>query len=254
MIDAGLMDASTSHVRHVSAPRQFIYAHFMFAIDLLRLDDYLKFYPLLGINRTALYSLRFQDHYILSRRGLEELFECTKTQFGRIQEDYLRILLFTNLRSFGYVFNPISVYLCYRKDEPQKCDLIYEVGNTFGEQKYYFTQNFTDVQSKEFYVSPFIEHQHNFKFALKIEGSQFDLTVITQTENKQPILTARMRAVHQPLSSRAILLTLLRYPLINFKVIFLIHFQALLLYLKKLRYYKKSELNEYQRNYHQLRS
>lgn len=254
MITDGLLFASTSHSRHVQTKRVFTYEHFMFALDLLNLEQYEALYPLMGFNRSGFYNFRFEDHYILKSHGLSGLSVQTEKNFGRTLDSYKQIILITNLRSLGYVFNPISVYICLRKDTNSEFDIIYEVGNTFGEQKYFYTSRLEDIQAKEFYVSPFIQHQYDFKFQLAIETSNFVLRVITQTQEAEPILTASMNARMEPLTKKTILSALFRHPLINFKVIFLIHFQALLLYLKRMRFYRKSEFSEHQRNYHKLKN
>lgn len=252
MISDCLLFASTAHRRHVHAKRVFTYKHFMFALDLLKLDQYKNLYPLVSINRLGFYNFRFEDHYILKTHGLSGLSFETEKNFGRSINSYDQILLVTNLRSLGYVFNPISIYICIPKDTNKGFDIIYEVGNTFGEQKYFYTNKLEDIQAKEFYVSPFIQHHYDFKFRLAVEAKNFCLSVITQTEEAKPILTASMNARMEPLSKRTIFAALMRHPLINFKVIFLIHFQALLLYLKRIRFYRKSEFSEVQRNYHKI--
>ena len=47
-----------------------------------------------------------------------------------------RVLLLCYPRLLGYVFNPLSVYFCYRSDGTLAL-MIYEVRNTFGEIKPY---------------------------------------------------------------------------------------------------------------------
>tara|TARA_Y100000589_G_scaffold328954_1_gene374264 strand:- start:3337 stop:4017 length:681 start_codon:yes stop_codon:yes gene_type:complete len=226
----------------------------MFVIDLLNLKKYDAFNPFIGINKSALYRFNFSDHCILKNNDLEDLNVATLENFERSIHDYSKILLVTNLRSFGYIFNPISVYLCYLQDSNDQFDIIYEVGNTFGEQKYYFSEESSQVHRKNFYVSPFIEHQHNFKFDLKLDGDKFQLKVTTQHYDGAPILTANLKGDLVELTKKTIQLAFFKHPFINFKVIFLIHLQAFFLYLKKLRYFKKSEFMEHQTNYQRLDS
>ena len=254
MINDGILYAQTGHTRHVEVKRSFIYSHFMFGIDLLHLEKYHSLSPFLGVNRPSLYRFNFSDHCILKDNGLEELNRATQENFDRSIDDYCKIILITNLRSFGYVFNPISVYLCCLNDSQEKFDIIYEVGNTFGEQKYYFSKKQSQLHRKNFYVSPFIEHQHNFKFDLKIDGKNLRLVVTTEQSDKSPILTASLNGTLSELTKKTILMSFLKHPFVSIKVIFLIHLQALFLYLKKLRYFKKEELMEYQTNYHSLDS
>ncbi len=252
MIDDGILYAETSHTRHVEVRRGFTYSHFMFGLDLLHLDKYKSLSPFLGINRPSLYRFNFSDHCILKDTGMDELNRAMQEKFDRSIEHYSKIILITNLRSFGYVFNPISVYLCCLSESNEKFDIIYEVGNTFGEQKYYFSKKTSTLQRKNFYVSPFIEHQHNFKFDLKIDGQNLRLVVTTEQLDKSPILTASLNGRFKKLTKKSISMSFLKHPLVSFKVIFLIHFQALFLYLKGLRYFRKEEFVEHQTNYQSL--
>ncbi len=254
MIGDGILHAETSHTRHVEVSRSFTYSHFMFALDLLNLKQYEALNPLLGVNKSALYRFDFADHCILKEQGLDGLSESTFENFGHHIQDYSKVILVTNLRSLGYIFNPISVYLCFLKDRSDRFDIIYEVGNTFGEQKYYYSTETSKVHQKNFYVSPFIEHKHNFKFHLNLDDKQLSLSVTTQTEQETPILTANLRGHLQALNSNTIKQVFLKHPLVNFKIILLIHLQAFFLYLKKLRYFKKEEFMENQTNYQRLDS
>ena len=254
MIADGILYAQTGHTRHVEVKRSFTYSHFMFALDLLNLEKYNSLSPFLGINKSALYSFNFEDHCILKHDGLGELNRATLENFQRSIDDYSKIILITNLRSFGYVFNPISVYLCYLKQSNEEFDIIYEVGNTFGEQKYYFSQEKSQLHRKNFYVSPFIEHKHNFNFDLNIDSNNLRLIVTTEQSDKSPILTACLNGELRELTKKSIQMSFLKHPFVSIKVIFLIHLQALLLYLKKLRYFKKEEQMEYQTNYQSLDS
>lgn len=247
-----LLNAKTDHTRHVRLPRRFSYKHFMFAIDLLNIDEIKKLRPLMGVNSFGLYRFDFNDHYVLAKGGMNALEKMLGKEFDRKLEDYQTIQLLTNLKSMGYIFNPISVYLCKLKNS-DNFDYIYEVGNTFGEQKYYFSSQNQFTATKNFYVSPFIEHNHEFFFSLSHDDESLSLSVRTQDDLKQPILTASMQGSFEEITKKTILRSFIQHPFINFKVIFLIHLQAFILFIKKLPYHKKSQYPEHQINQHQLR-
>ena len=80
-----------------------------------------------------------------------------------IDPDGWRITLVTNLRVFGYVFNPASFFLC-RDAAGDLQVVIVEVHNTHGERHLYTLRaaraarrHFAGSMDKAFYVSPFIE-------------------------------------------------------------------------------------------------
>lgn len=248
-----ILNAKTDHTRHIRINRKFCYKHFMFAIDLLNMEDLKKFFPLIGVNSPGLYRFNFKDHYVLAQGGVEALEELIKKKFGYGLEKYQSVHLITNLKSMGYIFNPISIYLC-KHIENNNYDYIYEVGNTFGEQKYYFSKKQQLNTSKNFYVSPFIEHNHQFLFSIKHNTNSINLSVQTQDLSQKPILTATMQGILKQIKIKEVLKSFLKHPFINYKVIFFIHLQAFILFMRKLPYYKKGQFPEHQINQHQLRS
>ena len=73
-------------------------------------------------------------------------------------------------RLFGYVFNPLFDYFCYGSNGNLAL-LIYEVRNTFGEIHSYILPvedegSVQQCQAKEFYVSPFMEMQTQYRFSI----------------------------------------------------------------------------------------
>src|SRR6185437_4155316 len=71
-----------------------------------------------------------------------------------------QITLLCYPRLFGYVFNPLTVYFCYRRSG-ELVGILYEVHNTHGERHTYVmpTDNQRVVRhaaKKEFFVSPFM--------------------------------------------------------------------------------------------------
>ena len=91
-----------------------------------------------------------------------------------------RVLLLCYPRLFGYTFNPLSVYFCYRADG-ELALLIYEVRNTFGDIHPYVLPvtpgEISDAgvrqqQDKLFYVSPFIEMAMRYHFRVLPPGER----------------------------------------------------------------------------------
>lgn len=218
----------------------------MYCIDLLEIEKLNYSAPLLSFNRPGLYSFYWEDHCLLKQTKSIRGLNVELNKINESVDDFQSIQLYTNLRTFGYVFNPISIYLCLPKDEKLTPTLIYEVGNTFNEQKYY-TFKMTEMNSsqnvkdKYFYVSPFIEHHHQFHFSVKLENDKINITVITKEKDGKPILTATMKGNKVPLTHREMIKATLQAPMITLKVIYLIHWQAFLLFIKGLHYLKKED-------------
>lgn len=161
-----------------------------------------------------------------------------------------RIVLLTNLRYLGYGFNPVSFYFAFNQSG-ELYAILSEVNNTFGEQKPYLILLDNPVHPEEekrifarawknFYVSPFIHRDRDFVFRIKCPGKILSLGIDTY-EGPQPVLRAAYSGKRQDIASGRMLLNMLRFPFVTLKVIALIHWHALLLFLKKVPFFSKDE-------------
>lgn len=138
-----------------------------------------------------------------------------------------RILMLTNARSLGYVFNPLTVYWCRHADGTLRA-VVAEVHNTYGGRHSYLlppdAADRADV-SKEFYVSPFFDVDGTYHMRLPEPGESLALTVA---------LDKRFVATLRGQRRRPGPATLLRHPLVTFAVTARIRLQGIRLYLKGL--------------------
>lgn len=149
-------------------------------------------------------------------------------------------------RVLGYAFNPLTVYFCYRRDGALAAAL-YEVHNTFGERHSYLipvddpaAPVIRQACEKAFYVSPFIGMEAQYRFRLLPPGGRLAV-VIDQTDAAGPLLKASLAARRQPLTDRRLAAAFAQFPLVTLKVIAGIHWEALALWLKGVRYHRHSK-------------
>jgi DUF1365 family protein len=71
------------------------------------------------------------------------------------------------------------------------------------------------------------------------------------TKGREAILFARMQGQLQPISDRRLLGYFLRMPLTPLKVLAAIHWQALRLMSKRIRFYRKQEFADKQKDYYE---
>ena len=139
----------------------------------------------------------------------------------------------------GYVFNPITVWSIYDKEELKI--LIYEVRNTFGEDHSYVfmldneEQKLNHSRKKLFHVSPFINLNAEYNFSTEI-NEDFASIIIKESTDKKPLLLASFNGKSVELNDLNLMKVFFKYPLMTLKVIFGIHFHALFLYLKKVKF------------------
>lgn len=253
-----LYKATVMHNRLKPKSHRFHYNVFMFYIDLDELDQLSKKYWLMSRNKFNFFSFRDTEHLQLpidkpdtSKTTKEHIIDYLKQNgFDFVDQ---RIMLLTNLNILGYNFNPVSFYFVLDKNNTPEC-AIAEVGNTFREMKPYFLgkealkeNNFHLNTTKYFYVSPFVDHDTNFDFNLAVPGEKLNIR-IDDYKNEERFFISTLTGTKKVLSNRRLLFYCIRFPFLTLRIIGLIHWQALLLWLKKLPYHKKNKNDHLQRN------
>jgi DUF1365 family protein len=150
-----------------------------------------------------------------------------------------RVELICYPRILGYVFNPLSVYFGYDREERLGA-IAYEVTNTLGERRSYVipvaaaSENngvISQQCAKELYVSPFTGPTGSYGFHILPPGQTVVIGVDFR-EADRPVLKTHFRGERVPLSDGSIAGMLLRHPLMTAKVTMAIHLQAARLWLK----------------------
>ena len=155
-----------------------------------------------------------------------------------------RVQLLTMPRVLGYGFNPISIYWCHRPDG-SLAGIVHEVSNTFGERHSYAAvadPKSTRVQrhaaNKHLHVSPFMDMDMDYAFRLTPPGETVEV-VIDLKDAQGVILTASFIGEARPLTDAALVKAWLAHPLLTLKVIGGIHWEAIRIWLKGVRYRRK---------------
>ena len=242
MINSCIYNGSVIHKRFKPKEHFFKYKVFSLFIDLSelnQLNDNLNFFSL---NRFNLISFYEKDH---GERDGSSLLKWVKQNLNsnNISTENIRVKLLCYPRILGYVFNPLSIFFIYDKNENLVC-ILYEVKNTFGEQHtYVFKVNGENklIQnncSKKFHVSPFIEMDCNYFFRILNPGDKLSV-VIDQYDQDGKILFASQDGKKSDLTSKNLMNSYLKHPLMTFKIISAIHFEAFKLWIKGIRFIKK---------------
>lgn len=216
------------------------YRIFMLAVDLDELAKLDKRLRLFAHNRAALTALFDCDHGNRVDAPLKPQIEAKLREAG-IGWDGGCIVLLTMPRVFNYVFNPLSVYFCWRRDGALAA-LVHEVSNTFGEQHFYVLPARTSANGqimqdcdKDFFVSPFLEMGLRYEFEVTPPGERTVVAMIVR-RGDEIALTASFAGERRALTDGNLWRAWAGNPLMTFVVIAGIHWEALKMLAKGVRY------------------
>ena len=241
MINSAIYNGHVIHKRFKPKVHYFKYKVFSLLIDLSELGILDKKVKLFSFNKFNLISFYEKDH---GDRDGSSLTSWVKQNLKKndIQNEDIKIKILCYPRIFGFVFNPLSVFYVYNL-QSQLISILYEVKNTFGEQHTYIfkVENNNLLQhncEKKFHVSPFIEMDCNYFFRI-LKPTEKISVIIDQYQSNEKILYASQDGIRRDFTSSELIRSYLKHPLMTFKIIIAIHFEAFKLWSKGIRYIKK---------------
>ena len=232
------------HRRLGSLAYRFSYPVFSFLLDVDRLDETAARCRLFSHNRFNLFAFHDRDHGARDGSALRGWVERHLAAQGiDLAGGPVQLLCFPRL--LGFTFNPLSVWYCHYPNGALAAVLC-EVHNTFGESHTYLLHNqgralhgaVRATQNKCFHVSPFMSMDLHYRFRLSAPRSALSL-VIRCYSGGALTMAAAQNGTALPLSDATLLRTFGRTPLMTFKVVAMIHWQALKLFLRRARLFHK---------------
>jgi len=237
MTESALYIGDVMHHRLRPRAHFFRYRVFWLLLDLDEIDGLAAQLRLFSRNRFNALSISDKDYDAgrLDRAGVEAVMRDA----GHMPAGGA-IRLFTMPRVMGYVFNPLSIYFCYRASGELDA-LIYEVHNTFGQRhSYFFAVDPSDEAylhqtcDKHFYVSPFMGMSMTYEFALAQPRERLSV-FIRGLDAEGLLISTALHATRTELTDARLLRALIAFPFLTLKVIVAIHWEALRLWLKGTR-------------------
>jgi DUF1365 family protein len=192
------------------------------------------------LDRVALWSARRPAPSWFRRRdylGAESVplrqavHDAVEERTGRRPDGPVRVL--TSVRTFGHLFNPISVYYCFDRAGEQVEALAAEVTNTpWGERHVYACPGLDGHFAKRFHVSPFLGMDSDYRLRATLPGERLQLHV-ESTRDERAQFDVTLSLERRDLGPAP----LFRYPLQSVRVVAGIYAQALRLKLKGAPYH-----------------
>lgn len=233
---SALYAGDVMHVRLKPRRHRLAYRLFSLLLDLDEIAGLDARLRLFSRNRFNVFSFHDRDYADPEAGPLKAQVERLLADAG-LAPDGGAIRLLTLPRLFGYAFNPLSVYFCYRRDG-SLIALLYEVNNTFGQRHSYLipvgageVAPLRHKAEKRFYVSPFMDMGLTYSFRITPPGQGLRIAILA-SDTEGPVLSAVQTATRRPLNDRQLLRVMLSYPLLTLKVIAGIHWEALWIWAK----------------------
>ena len=234
---------SVIHKRFKPKKHFFKYSVFSLFLDLDEINELDQKIPFFSYNKFNILSFFDKDHGYRDGSSIKDwLIHVLKKK--NISTINIKIKILCYPRIFGYVFNPLSIFFIYDADS-NPIAILYEVKNTFGEQHtYVFKIDIKNKQilnncKKKFYVSPFMDLESKYFFKVLIPNERLSV-IIDQRDKEGKLLFASQDGVRVKLSSKNLLISYLKHPLMTLKIISAIHYEALKLWMKGIKLVKKN--------------
>ena len=224
-----------THRRLRPKPHALRYRVFQLLLDLDKAPQVRS--RLFGYDRSALLSFRERDHGDGSGTPLRTQIARRLAAAGIEAGGPVRVLCMP--RVLGYVFNPLSIYFCHRPDG-RLAAIVHEVTSTFGERHFYVLPAGAGPRveqscAKRLHVSPFMDMDLAYDFAIEPPDERVAVGIHVR-DGEGLLLTAGFTGERRPFTDAELLKAWLAHPLLTLGVIAAIHWEALRLWLKGMRY------------------
>lgn len=244
---SALYRGQVRHERLEPRPHAFKYGMHLTYLDLEELPKLFQRRWLWSVDRFNLISFRRSDYLGSPSRPLREaVLDRVEEELGRRPSGHLGLL--TQLRTLGYLFNPVSFYLCH--DAQGRLDtIVAEITNTpWGERHSYVLDAARSKEhsrvdgegaeqlafrfDKTFHVSPFFDLDQVYEWRFSQSDDRIQVSM-TNVEKGRAVFHAGLSCERRPITGRSLAGALLRYPLQPLRLHLAIYWQAARLYLKR---------------------
>jgi DUF1365 family protein len=241
-----LYRGTISHERTRPARNRFTYGTYYIYVDLDELDDLDRSLKRFAHDGRALFSFHDVDHGPRDGSPLRPWIDGVLERAG-IDLDGGPVRMLSFPRVWGLHFNPVSFWYCFHSDGSPRAVLA-EVSNTFGEHHNYLLHDEGRPMSwdqepeatKVFHVSPFIPMDARYRFRFAPPSDEIGITM-DEAVDGTPLLHVRLSMRAEPLTDAGILKAFLRFGPMTARALLLIHWQALKIVAKRIRYIPRPE-------------
>lgn len=227
-----------SHKRYAPVFHGFSYPLFMMYLDLKELPFLFKSFWCWSYQRWNIASFFRKDYADGQGFDLDSTIRnIVQKETGKISQGPIRVL--TQLRYFGFIFNPVTFYYCFDKQGKMLEFIVAEITNTpWGERHSYVldcsekTVPYRFKFNKRFHISPFMPMQMEYDWLFKEPREQL-FVHMENLKNQRKNFDATMLLNRMEINHGNMFKILISFPFMTIKVIFAIYWQAFKLWLKR---------------------
>ena len=240
--NSSIYTGNVIHKRFKPKVHFFKYKVFSILLDISEINILNKYLKIFSYNKFNIISFYDSDHGPRDGTSIKE-WVIKNLKENQTDTEDIKIKLLCYPRILGYVFNPLSIFFIYNKNS-ELISIFYEVKNTFGEQHTYIFKTeekenlIKHTCKKKFHVSPFIE-MNCIYFFKTLKPSEKISVIIDQYDDHGKLLYASQDGNRIQLNNKNLVLSYIKHPLMTFKIIAAIHFEAFKLWLKGIKFIKK---------------
>lgn len=226
------------HRRRHRFAHEFRYQVFFNYLDLDELDRVFEGRWLWSTRRASVARFQRADYLGDAARPLADCVrDAVAEKLGTRPTGPIRLL--TNLRWWGYIQNPISLYYCFEEAGESVTAVVAEVTNTpWGDRHSYVLPGpapdervWRYTGDKELHVSPFFPMEMTYHWRLSVPGDRLSVHIENRLDDVSQF-DAALLLERRPITTRTLAGTIARHPFITGQVLAGIYWQAVRLWWK----------------------
>ena len=235
---SGVYEGRVTHHRFTPVDHRFTYRIAMVLLDLDEIPAVCRLHPLWGYERPNAVSFRRRDHLGDPSLPLDvAVRDLVEERTGARPTGPIAVL--TQLRTWGWLFNPITTYYCYDPTGTTVETTVVDVRNTPWHERTAYVLGGTGEHrvTKGMHVSPFLPMALTHRFDVGEPGDRLTLAV-DDLDGDELVFAASMALSRHPAGRRAQGRMLWRFPLMTMRVSWGIYRQALALRAKGVPFHR----------------
>ncbi len=235
-----IYEGTARHRRFAPTRRELAPKLFLAYLDVDALPGSLDRLPLWSARRWAPVRFRARDFFDGTGRPLgPAVRDLVQARLARRPTGPVRLL--AQLRTFGWLFNPLAVYYCFAEDGHTLDAIVLEVSNTPWRQRHWYVvdagrDTSTTTIAKAMHVSPFLPMDVDYRITWTVPAAELHLGIEVQRQSA-PVFDAELALHRAEIDRRRAMTVLARYPLLPLRVSAGIYAHAARLWTRGVRAY-----------------